>query len=203
MKLKLFSVELRVSYPAVAFFTLALICDKNKTMLICLLCSLFHEAGHIAAMKLSGAKLKSVSLNLGDVAINADSTTLSYNAEVFVTISGVAVNFILSGVSFAVYSVSKDNISFSFGVSNMLIGVFNLLPVRFLDGGQLLMYLLQKRFTPKICDKITDVLTVVFVIPIAIWGIIFLFNSSYNFSLLFAAIYLICTLVSKEYKHVS
>ncbi len=154
-------------------------------------------------MKLSGAKLKSVSFNLGDVAINADSSSLSYNAEVFVTVSGVAVNLILSGVSFVIYAVSKTDLSFSFGISNLLIGLFNLLPVRFLDGGQLLMYLLQKCFTPKICERIADILTVVFIVPIAIWGIIFLFNSSYNFSLLFAALYLICTLVSKEYKNVS
>ena len=52
-------------------------------------------------------------------------------------------------------------------------------------------------------NKIVDILTVIFLVPLSVSGFIFIFNSSYNFSLLFAALYLISTLVSKEYKNVS
>lgn len=203
MKTKVFGVSFYVSYPAVAFFTLALICDKKGTVIICFVSSLFHEIGHIIAMRLKGAKLKSVCFNLGDVAINADSSNLSYSAEFFVTLSGVVVNFLLCMLSLILFSVSKAEFFYNTCISNLLIGVFNLLPVRFLDGGQLVLLLLQKRFPPKICERTVDVLTIFFIVPIATMGLIFIFNSSYNYSLLFVALYLISTLVSKEYKNVS
>lgn len=203
MKTKLFGISFSVSYPAVAFLTLALICDRKGTVIICFLSSLLHEIGHIIAMKLTGAKLKSVCFNLGDVAINADSSKLSHRSEIFVNLSGVAVNFLLSLLSFAVFAVSNAEFFKSVAISNLLIGTFNLLPVRFLDGGQLILLFLQKRFTPKSCERTVDILTLVFLVPIATMGLIFIFNSGYNYSLLFAALYLISTLVSKEYKNVS
>lgn len=203
MKAKFFGVSFYVSYPAVALFTLALICDRKGTMFICFVSSILHEIGHIIAMKLTGAKLKSVCFNLGDVAINADNSNLSYSAEIVITLSGVAVNFLLSSLTFTLFSLTHAELFHGICISNLLIGAFNLLPVRFLDGGQLILLLLQKRFTPKICERIVNVLTFVFLVPIATTGLIFIFNSGHNYSLLFAALYLISTFVSKEYKNVS
>ena len=154
-------------------------------------------------MKLCGAKLKSIAFNLGDVAINADCSNLSYTAEIVVTLSGVTVNFALALISLVLWLITDFGLFQSSLISNLLIGAFNLLPIRFLDGGQLVLLFLKKRFTLKFSDKFVDVLTVVFVVPIAALGLIFIFNSSYNYSLLFAALYLISTLVSKELKNVS
>lgn len=203
MKAKVFGVSVCVSFPAIAFLALALICDKKGTVFLCLVSSFLHESGHITAMKLKGARLKSVAFNLGDVAINADCSNISYSADIFITLSGVAVNLILSLLSLTLWFMCKAEIFYNLCVVNLLIGVFNLLPVRFLDGGQLILLFLKKHFLPRFCEKVVDVLTVVFIVPIGIAGLIFIFNSSYNYSLLFAALYLICTLVSKEFKNVS
>lgn len=203
MKAKLFGIEFSASFPAVAFLTLAVVTDRKGTVLLCLISSFFHEMGHIAAMAVKKAKLKSVRFNLGDVAINGDFSNLSYSAEIFITVSGVFVNLILALISFAIYKAGTVNLFFDLSMINLLIAVFNLLPVRFLDGGQLIMLYLQNHFTPKISDRIINILTFVFVVPVFVSGLIFVFNSSYNYSLLFAAIYLICTLVSKEFKNVS
>lgn len=203
MKVKLFGIVISVSFPAVAFLSIAILCDKKGAVPLCFISSLLHEIGHIIAMIVKGAEFKSIKFGLGDVSINADSQKLSYSDEIFITISGVAVNFILSLLMFAVWSIFKLSIFYDLSVVNLLLAFFNLLPVRFLDGGQLLLYALKKRLAPTACDKIVDILTLVFVIPIGVLGFIFLFNSTYNFSLLFAALYLICTLVSKEFKNVS
>ncbi len=203
MKTKVFGTDFYFSFPAIAFLTLAIICDKKGTVLICLLSSILHELGHIVAMKIVGAKLKSVNFNLGDVAINADLSMLSYKAELFVNIGGVAVNFILSIIALTLYIVFKADFFQSLFISNVLIGAFNFLPVRYLDGGQVLLMLLQKRFSLKLSENILNALTVCFMVPVGICGLMFLFSSSYNFSLLFAVFYLICTLVLKEFKNVS
>jgi len=203
MKAKFFGVDVYFSFPAVAFLTLAVLCDKRGTVLICLLSSFLHELGHIAVMKITGAKLKAVNFNLGDVAINADLSMLSYKAEFLVNIGGVAVNFMLSILAFLLYAMFKADFFRDLFISNILIGAFNFLPVRYLDGGQIILILLQKRFSVKLSETILNVLTVCFMLPVGICGLLFLFNSSYNYSLLFAVLYLICTLVSKEFKNVS
>ncbi len=203
MKARVSGVDFKVSFPAVAFLALAIICDKRGTVLLCLLSSVLHEFGHIIAMKINGVKIKSVAFNLGEVAINADLSSVSYKAELFINLGGVVVNFILAILGFLFYEISKLHFFHSFFISNSLIGVFNFLPVRYLDGGQILFIFLQKYFAPKISEIILNILTAFFIVPVGICGIIFLFNSSYNYSLLFAVLYLICTLVSKEFKDVS
>lgn len=203
MKLKFWSIDFSVSFPAVAFLTLALLTDSNGTFLICLVSSFLHEVGHILALRLKGADINSVSFNLGDVAINSDCSKLSVNDEIIVSLSGVAVNLLLSAVGFMFWHIFGYKFCFDIVISNLLISAFNLIPIRFLDGGRAIELILQKFISHKASDIILNILTVIFIIPVAVAGFVFVFNSSYNFSLFFVALYLICTLVSKEYKNVS
>lgn len=203
MKVKFFGVEFKVSFPAISFLALAIICDKRGTLLICFFSSVLHEFGHIAAMKLKGVRLKSVAFNLGDVAIDADLSSLSYKDELFVNAGGIAVNFILAIFAFLLNCFWQVDFFHNIIISNILIGVFNFLPVRYLDGGQILLIILKKRFSLNISERILNILSFCFMVPASISGLVFLFNSNYNFSLLFAVVYLICTLVSKEFKNVS
>lgn len=203
MKLKLFGTDFSVSYPAVAFLCLAVISDKIGNILICLISSFLHELGHIFAMKTKGVRIESVAFNIGDVIIKADSSSLSYLSEIFISSAGVTVNFLLAIIFYLLFRFSEVTIFYTFFVSNLAIGIFNLLPVRFLDGGDILRLIFNRFFSQKSTEIILTTLTIIFMLPILITGLIFLFNSSYNYSLLFAAIYLICTFVSKEFKNVS
>lgn len=198
MKLKLFGIDFIVSYPAVAFLALTVICDKNGAILFCFVSSVLHELGHIFTMKLKGAYVESVSFNVGDVAIKADSSMVSYSGEIIISLAGVAVNIFLAVISFVFWKFTGAEFLFSLFVANLAIGFFNLLPARFLDGGDVLCLILSVYISQKSTDIILNILTVIFMIPIFVVGLIFVFNSKYNYSLLFAAVYLICTLVSKE-----
>ena len=203
MKLKAFGTEFSISFPAVAFLCLTIICDKKGNMLFCLLASFLHEIGHLFIMKLEGVSLHSVSFKIGEVVIKADSSSLSYRDEILISSGGVFVNFILAVIFYFIYTLSGNLFCHSFFVSNAAIGVFNLLPIRFLDGGDILWLILQNFLTRKVTDVILTILTVIFIVPVIVSGFIFILNSKYNYSLLLAALYLICTLVSKEFKNVS
>lgn len=203
MKLKFFSVDVYISFLSIAFLSLAIICDKKGTVILCLVSSIFHEAGHILLMFSRGVKVKDIRFNLGDVAINADFSTVSVKDEILITLGGVMVNFTLSALSFILWVLVKSELFFSFGMVNLLLGMFNLLPVRNLDGGEILSIALNSRCSAKISDIICDTVTVIFMVPVGILGFVSLFNSSFNYSLLFASLYLICTLVSKEFRNVS
>ena len=89
----------------------------------------------------------------------------------------------------------------TFSIVNLLTGLFNLLPVSNLDGGQAIYLILTQKFTDKTANRIIDVLTVLLIFPISIAGFIVLLNSKYNFSLLLISVYLIITLIIKNSKY--
>lgn len=178
---------------------MALVCDSSASVLICVISSLLHETGHILTAKLKGVNIKSVKVGLGDVAINADFSELSPCGEMLVSLSGVAVNFMLFIIGFVLWKLLNLSFLFRLSTINALIGAFNLLPINGLDGGEFIFLLLQKRFSLSISEKVMLVLSFLFSVPLFAVGIAFAINSKYNYSLLFAALYLLYTLVSKEF----
>ena len=198
MKFKLGNTLFSVSYPAVAFCALALISAKDNKMLLCLMSAFLHECGHLVALKKCRVNIKSISLNLGDISINTDETPCSLAAEIFVNLSGVASNFFLAFISGAVWLLSRLDLFRDFSVANLCIGLFNALPLGSLDGGNLLKIFLEKRFSLLTAERIISVLTAVFLLPLFVFGLLILFASDNNFSLLFAALYLLYIFVSKE-----
>lgn len=203
MKFKLFGITFYVSYTAVAFLSIALLSDKNGSLFLCVLASLIHEAGHILVMLMQKVKIYGINLNLGDVAIIADSDNLSVKSDILVFFAGVLFNIISIAVFGLIYVIWHIEICFHLFMSNLCVAVFNLLPIKYLDGGQLLILLLRSKSDYRRLDLIINIITFVFLVPVAVVGFVFLFNSRYNYSLLFAVLYLICTLVSKEFKNVS
>ena len=69
------------------------------------------------------------------------------------------------------------------------------------DGGQLLYILLSRRFTGHTAEKAVNIITFIALFPIAVLGFIILFNSDYNFSLLFVCGYIILSLVFKNNRY--
>ena len=81
---------------------------------------------------------------------------------------------------------------------NLCIGVFNALPVRYLDGGQILSIILSKQCSYETTERILNITSIVFLVPIAVLGLLFVLQAEFNFSLLFAVLYLVYTIISKE-----
>lgn len=132
-----------------------------KTELIIVLSALaavtVHELGHIIAMKLLGIKHTSVTPRFFGLGINADFSRVSYTKEIIVCVSGSVSNFIL-----ALFTLNFPVLAFSAAA----YGIFNLLPVSFLDGGEILKLLLKTADVPdaaafRICDFCTTAVTVV------------------------------------------
>ena len=198
MKFNISTITCFISYPAVALFSLALLCDTKHTFILCMISSVLHESGHIFTMKRFKAKVSSVCINVGDIRIVADCSKLGLYEDIAVSLSGVAVNFLLSALSLIFYQVFKSDIFMNILGVNLCIGLFNLLPIRYLDGGQVFENLLSVFLTQKNTDRILNIVSVIFLIPILVVGFIFVLRAEYNFSLLLAVCYLICTIVSKE-----
>ncbi len=198
MKFKIRDTAVYVSYPAVAFFALAILSAPDIKVYLCLLSAVCHELGHLLAMKKYGFSVRAVSINLGDISIRSENSPCIFKAELTITLAGVLINFMLSVLSVILWYISKLFFFRDFAVANLCIGCFNALPLSSLDGGNLLVIALERRYSLKTAEKILTIVTAVFLLPLLIIGFLVLFSAKNNFSLLFAALYLIYIFVSKE-----
>lgn len=96
-----------------------------------------HELGHYAALRLCGGRLRSLRLTpLGALMVPEDTSRLSYGAELAVTLAGPAVNgamTLLLGLLGRLWPAA-----YVFAGAQAVLGAFNLLPARGLDGGRAL-----------------------------------------------------------------
>ena len=104
-----------------------------------ILCLVFHEYGHIRAMKYFGLKTKGIYLIpfVGGLALSDDKINTRWQ-DVFISIMGPFFGFILSCVCLLVYLITDIELFAGLAVFNALLNLFNLLPVLPLDGGHIL-----------------------------------------------------------------
>ena len=86
-------------------------------------------------------------------------------------------------------------------MANLCTGLFNMLPVMSLDGGQLMYVILCRKFSEKSVERIINITAVIILFPLTVLGFMVLLNSKYNFSLLFVCAYLIASLLCKNNRY--
>ncbi|MBP3320169.1 MAG: hypothetical protein J6K87_00775 [Clostridia bacterium] len=74
----------------------------------------------------------------------------------------------------------------------------NLLLIESLDGHRILSVILSRKFDINICEKILNIVSVIFLVPVSVLGIIILVKSKYNFSLLIFGVYLFSRIILKK-----
>lgn len=104
-----------------------------------ILCLVFHEYGHIRAMKRFGLKTKGIYLIpfVGGLALSDDRINTRWQ-DVYISIMGPFFGLILSCACLVVYWVTDIELFAGLAAFNALLNLFNLLPVLPLDGGHVL-----------------------------------------------------------------
>jgi stage IV sporulation protein FB len=137
---------------------------------------IFHELGHAFAGRwFAGCKKSSITLfALGALCSNAMTEYTSEMRRIVIFAAGPFANFLLALLSFGViyvfnsYMFVGHHYSFLGAVMvmtlsvNMMLGIFNMLPIFPLDGGQILFHILMlTRLTLKQCKYTTFAIAVV------------------------------------------
>lgn len=199
MTFRLFGVQIRVSYSSVLLFTIAVISSVREDMIILfLVSSLLHETGHLIPIIALCGKPERLSVSLTEVNISCDMSHLNTSQVLLISVCGVLANFSLCLLSYIFYLLFSADIFYDISAVNLCIGLFNILPIRSLDGEELLSIILSRKLSAKSVDAVITILSVIFLIPIAILGFMSLFTSVNNYSLLFVFIYLISVIIFKE-----
>ena len=104
-----------------------------------ILCLVFHEYGHIKAMKYFGLKTKGIYLIpfVGGLALSDDKINTRWQ-DVVISIMGPFFGLILSIACLIGYWLTDIEMLAGLAVFNALLNLFNLLPILPLDGGHVL-----------------------------------------------------------------
>lgn len=122
--------------------------------------ALVHEVGHLLIIRLLGAKITSFTLTPMGADISIDRMCLSYGKECLVYLSGGLFNLMCAAVCF-LYAESFPAASYLM-LANLLYAIFNLLPVRGLDGGGALEDVLLLYLTPDRADRAAHAVSFIF-----------------------------------------
>lgn len=177
--------------------TLIIVTDKQNVAIFAVIASLLHEFGHILQMKLLNYKLKRIKIGF----VNSDIIlSVHKNSDMIkILLSGSFVNFCIALISKLLFFYTKKDLFEIIFLQNFFIGMLNLFPIEMLDGGIILSLILNDKIGNfEKSKKISNIISVVFLIPIAIVGFLVLLSSKYNFSLILLSCYLFSYILFKE-----
>ena len=143
MKFKLLGTEIYISFLFCAVVTIMLLTDKTGLMLPTLFAIFSHEIGHLFMMWVIDCSPKRIKLIPASIQITTPFQK-RYQNDILVSLSGPAVNIVLFLTLYFNYLAFANKTTLYFAVLNLVIGLFNLMPVKGLDGGTILYCILAK-----------------------------------------------------------
>ena len=132
MKIDQYSRIITLSLLAAGFYF-----DSGGLLRFAVISACIHEMGHIIAYIILCRRLPKIKTSALGFSLDVKGENFTILRENILLISGPLANFI---VALAGYYYLQLNVSYSgyfFVAENLLMGIFNLLPVGFLDGGKI------------------------------------------------------------------
>ena len=155
----------------------------NINIYIIIISVSIHELGHIIAALIAGAKPENFSVHGFGIEISFPGKTPTTKKMLAISSSGPAASIFL-----AILGYQTNNLDLF--IVNISIATINLIPVYPLDGGTILYSLLSPYFKRKSLYKILNVSGKIFGILIIFCGLLILFVSEFNFSLLYMGLFI-------------
>ena len=190
MKFKIFDTEIYISFLFAAAVTIMLLTDKTGYMLPALFAIVLHEMGHLFMMWILECSPKRIKLIPASVQITAPFQK-RYRNDFLVAACGPFVNILLFLTLYFNYLVFKNEVTLYFALLNLVIGVFNLLPLKGLDGGTILFCILEKSKGPDKASVILKIITLVLAVAIILAAITLTVQGKINISIYIMGIYLL------------
>ena len=152
-------------------------------VLLMLLSAFIHETGHILALKIYKIRIKALVLGLFGGTIFLENKLVSYRRDIVISLSGSLFNLLFAFILFFFVRYRFTPMLFFFFLSNFSYGVFNLLPISALDGGQALRSAMLIKKEPYEAERLIGFVSRLTLFLLAIGGLYLVKLSSFNISL--------------------
>lgn len=201
MKFRLLGIDFEITFLFVALIAFVVAMNSPFNVLTTVLSSLIHETGHLIMMCSLNNYPQCVRFEITGMNIKRQpSLKISTKNEIFIALGGPLTNAIVLLLSCMLLCFFQSEKILIIACVNLILMTFNLLPVKRLDGGMALYFLLSKQYDNHICSKVLNITSTIFIILIYIWGIYVFVSTNYNITVLIIAIFLTLSMLgSNEY----
>ena len=197
MKFKFFGTEVYVSFLFCATLCVMLAIDRTGLVIPTLFAVFIHESGHLLAMWAADCQPKAIRLVPASVQI-VRSFSGKQRGEVAISICGPLANLVVFASLLVNYMIFDSQQSLKFALLNLVLAVFNLLPVSGLDGGTLITMFISKFTDVYKAESIVRIITLAFAFFAFLIGVYLWSSGTVNVSVFIVAMYLVvCGLVKK------
>ena len=167
-------MKIEVNLKIILLLILLIFLNKIKIYIIFITFILMHELSHMIIGILLGFKPKILRLNPLGISIEFynydENSKVNRLKRIFTYLAGPMSNFIFATFF---YFINKDN-TFTILIiyTNILIGIFNLIPILPLDGGKILKEVLKFFYSPKFTNlfmiRITKIILIIITLAYSI-----------------------------------
>ncbi|HEX3038429.1 MAG TPA: peptidase M50 [Oscillospiraceae bacterium] len=191
--------QVEINFLFVAVIAFLLLIDRSALAGLGIVATVVHECGHILCMYYFSVPPVKVKFNpFGIDIIENSGRKRSYGHDALIALAGPGANALVFAVFLLFNSLLPNTYFYSFCIANGAFAAFNLLPIEPLDGGQTLYCVLCSKYSPATSAKTVEIISFFILLPLAVLGFLLLFQSRYNFSLLFVSGYLMLLLIMKR-----
>lgn len=207
-------MQIKLDLKIFIFILLFIITGQIEIYGIVMLFAVFHELGHIIAGILVGLRPKSIKITFSGLSVEFETKCEEYNKKVkstnlitikklLIAIAGPLTNFIFV-IVYLIFDIKFLWIAREIVIySNLLIGMFNLIPIYPLDGGRII-----KNITNMICGlkdsyKCTYIISNTIVIILTmVTSIIILYIKNLAFLIILAYLWYLVIKENKKYNKI-
>lgn len=187
-------MSIKIDLKIFALILLLMISGQTQIYLLIFAFTIIHEIGHLICGIILGLKPQSMKLMPMGLCVIFKNENKKWWKKLLVSLAGPMINlmlawtFIFSGQITIVYA-------------NLLIGIFNLIPIIPLDGGRALRELLRRFFDYKTADNYIHIISnITMVVLTAFASIGTLYLKNITIPLIVAYLWLIVLQENKRYK---
>lgn len=177
-----FKTNISVRFSFLAVVALLTLSETSVSVFISLMSCFIHETGHLLSMFLFGVKVKRIVLYGAGIKIVRGYSLKEKRKELIILISGCLMNVIM----FFLFFFLKGESFKTFAIINLLTAIFNILPIKSLDGGAILLLLTEEK--PHLFTFVNIITTII--VPLsAVISVLIFSRFRINPSLIISGIY--------------
>ena len=189
LKFKLFNINFNVNYLFLSMIVIYLAIDETGLFLPLSIGVIVHELSHVFFLVIFDCKVNSINLSIGAITVNHSSGIDKYKNMIAV-LAGPISNLLLSLLFYRINFMTHFYV-------NIILFIYNLLPINGLDGGELIKLLFNGVLSAEKINNLLNINTVVITIMFCVMYIFVFKNINAVFIILFC-IYLISPLLLKK-----
>lgn len=199
MTFSIFGIKVEISFLFICLISSFIIIESSNVLVWGLSSALLHELGHILVMILVGHKPSKITFNVFDIDIKDNSrNNRDYKEDIFILLGGPTANFLIVAVLWVLYVNCKNEDILILITENLFLGIFNIMPIESLDGGQILYIYLSNKLQQDKAIMVLELISFLVLLPLAALGFYILLVSKYNYSLLLLSCYLMGIILIKR-----